>query len=40
MNPSFDYRIEKDLEYIDEWNAWRDFVIMAKTPFAMLKGGR
>ena len=40
MNPSFDYRIAKDLEYIDGWSPWRDLVIMARTPFAMLKGGR
>jgi exopolysaccharide biosynthesis polyprenyl glycosylphosphotransferase len=39
-NPDFGYRIAKDFEYIDTWSLWKDLLIMAKTPFAMVKGGR
>jgi len=29
-------RVEYDLAYINDWSLWRDFIILARTPFALL----
>ena len=40
MNPSFEYRVQKDFQYIRSWNIGLDVRIMLVTPWAMLRGGR
>jgi exopolysaccharide biosynthesis polyprenyl glycosylphosphotransferase len=34
----FDVMGAKDLEYVDHWSFWLDLKILAKTPFAVLRG--
>jgi exopolysaccharide biosynthesis polyprenyl glycosylphosphotransferase len=38
QDPSFERNMELDLEYIENWNIWVDFRIMAKTIPAVLRG--
>ena len=36
-DPSFDTWVDLDLQYIDRWSPWLDFVILLKTPLAMVR---
>lgn len=40
MEPSFQYRVDKDFEYIEQWSVWMDLRILLETPVAMIRGGR
>jgi len=35
---TFEDRVQLDAKYAKEWNIWGDFIIMIKTPSAVLKG--
>jgi lipopolysaccharide/colanic/teichoic acid biosynthesis glycosyltransferase len=36
-DPSFEYRVSKDFEYLQDWTIWKDLRIIARTPLAMLR---
>lgn len=35
---NFDNWVRKDLEYIDRWSLWRDFILLVRTVRAVLRG--
>ena len=36
-DPSFDTWVDLDLQYIDQWSPWMDFIILLKTPLATIR---